>query len=165
MRTQRLDMKALAERVWQELESHRSGRNIEFRLRELPACVGDPAAVHQVLQNLMTNAIKFTRGRDPAIIEMGGEASGAENIYFVKDNGAGFDTAHADKLFGIFQRLHGVKEFEGTGVGLAVVKCFVGKLGGRVWAQSKPGEGATFWFSLPSACRQARQALTARSPR
>ena len=146
-----LDVKAMAQDVWQGLEPQRAGRTIEFRLLDLPAACGDPAAVHQVLQNLLANAVKFTHGREPALIEVGGKPTGTENVYYVRDNGAGFDMAYASKLFGLFQRLHGMEEFEGTGVGLAIVKCFVVKHGGRVWAEGRPGEGATFWFSLPSA--------------
>ena len=144
-----LDMNALAQQVWQELEPQRAGRIIEFRLGDLPSASGDPAAVRQVWQNLLGNAIKFTRGREPALIEVGGTSEAGETIYHVRDNGAGFDMAYANKLFGMFLRLHGMDEFEGTGVGLAIVKRFIMKHGGRVWAEGKTGEGATFWFSLP----------------
>ena len=144
-----LDMNALAQQVWQELAPRRAGRNIELRLTELPACSGDPAAVHQVWQNLLENAVKFTRGREPAVIEVAGHSEGEEVIYSVRDNGAGFNMDYANKLFGLFLRLHGMEEFEGTGVGLAIVKRFVAKHGGRVWAEGRVDEGATFWFSLP----------------
>lgn len=143
-----LDMNALAQQVWQELEPLRAGHAIEFRLADLPPAHGDRVAMHQVLQNLLDNAIKFSRGRKPALIEVEGHREGEENIYSVRDNGAGFDMAYVDKLFGLFQRLHGMDEFEGTGVGLAIVKRFITKHGGRVWAEGKPGEGATFWFAL-----------------
>ncbi len=151
MQTRSLDMKALATTVWLELAAQRSGRDIEFRLHDLPAGIGDQTAVQQVLENLLSNAIKFSHGREHARIEVGGKISGTESVYFVKDNGIGFNADYAAKLFGLFQRLHGVKDFEGTGVGLAIVKRFVVKLGGRVWAEGQPGQGATFWFSLPAA--------------
>ncbi|HEY4697638.1 MAG TPA: PAS domain S-box protein [Gallionella sp.] len=145
-----LDMNALVQQVWQELEPRRAGRAIEFRLAPLPSASGDPAAVHQVLQNLLDNAVKFTRGRESAVIEVECHREGEENIYSIRDNGAGFDMVYDNKLFGLFQRLHGMEEFEGTGVGLAIVKRFIMKHGGRVWAQGKTGEGATFWFTLPA---------------
>ena len=145
----RLDMAALVGEVWQGLEPQRQGRDFDLRLTDLPTASGDPAAIRQVWQNLLGNAIKFTRGRTPAVIEVGGRTEGAENLYYLKDNGIGFDPAYTAKLFGLFQRLHGMDEFEGTGVGLAIVKRFVLKHGGRVWAEGRVGDGATFWFSLP----------------
>jgi two-component system sensor kinase len=145
-----LDMKTLAEEVWEGLAADRLGRAIDFRVQDLPAACADTSAIREVLQNLLGNAIKFTRGCEPAIIEVAGYNKAMENVYFVKDNGAGFDMAYTNKLFGLFQRLHSMEDFEGTGVGLAIVKRFVMKHGGRVWAEGKPGEGATFWFSLPS---------------
>lgn len=151
----RLDMNALVRNVWQELESQRQGRAVELRLADLPAACGDPVAVRQIWQNLLGNAVKFTRERTPAVIEVGGEAGATENVYYVKDNGAGFDPAYVAKLFNMFQRLHGAAEFEGTGVGLAIVKRYIVKHGGRVWADGQPGAGATFWFSLPSTCELA----------
>jgi PAS domain S-box-containing protein len=151
-----IDMKALVQEVWDGLATDRTGRVIDFRLTDLPAACADTSALREVLQNLLGNAIKFTRGREPAIIEMAGYVEGKENIYFVRDNGVGFDMAYANKLFGLFQRLHSMTEFEGTGVGLAIVKRFIIKHGGRVWAEGKPGEGATFWFSLPSEINNQR---------
>jgi two-component system sensor kinase len=145
-----IDIKALAQEVWDGLATDRTGRDIDFRLADLPSAYADTAAMREVLQNLLDNAIKFTRGRVPAVIEMGGTVEGKENIYFVRDNGVGFDTIYTNKLFCLFQRLHSMTEFEGTGVGLAIVKRFIVKHGGRVWAEGKPGEGATFWFTLPS---------------
>jgi PAS domain S-box-containing protein len=145
----RIDMKALAQEVWDGLATELTGTAIDFRLTDLPMACADTSALRQVLQNLLGNAIKFTRGRTPAIIEMGGTVEGKEAIYYIRDNGAGFDMIYADKLFSLFQRLHSMTEFEGTGVGLAIVKRFIIKHGGRVWAEGKPGEGATFWFALP----------------
>ncbi|MGB8053924.1 MAG: PAS domain S-box protein [Azonexus sp.] len=146
-----LDMNALAHEVWQELEPQRAGRSVEFRLAALPTANADPAAIRQVLQNFLANALKFTRARESALIELGGHQDSGESIFYVRDNGAGFDMDYVNRLFGLFQRLHGMDEFEGTGVGLAIVKRFVAKHGGRVWAEGKLGEGATFWFTLPPA--------------
>ena len=144
-----IDMNALAQEVWQDLEPQREGRSIMFRQETLPTAFGDPAAIRQVLHNFLANALKFTRGREYALIEVGGWEESGESIFYVKDNGAGFDMNYANQLFGLFQRLHGMDEFEGTGVGLAIVKRFVAKHGGRVWAEGRLDEGATFWFSLP----------------
>ncbi len=151
----RLDMAALLGEVWQGLQAQRQGRDIDLRLGDLPPACGDPAAIRQVWQNLLGNAVKFTRGRTPALIEVGGHAEGTESLFYVKDNGAGFDPVYTAKLFGLFLRLHGMDEFEGTGVGLAIVKRYVIKHGGRVWAEGRVGEGATFWFGLPTECGEA----------
>lgn len=145
----------LVERVLETLESERDGRNIDLKLGELPPCQGDPILLQQVWFNLLSNALKFTRGKNPAVVEIGATETGDEIIYFVKDNGAGFDMRYAHKLFGVFQRLHRAEEFEGTGVGLAIVQRIVRRHGGRAWAESAPGEGATFYFALPQ--RQTSQ--------
>ncbi len=123
--------------------------NIEFLIKQLLPAKADNAAIKQVWVNLISNAIKYSEKKDKAIIEFGSEEKGNEITYYIKDNGAGFDMRYADKLFGIFQRLHSDKEFEGTGVGLAMVQRIIAKHGGRVWAEGKVGEGATFYFSLP----------------
>jgi light-regulated signal transduction histidine kinase (bacteriophytochrome) len=107
--------------------------------------------LRQVWANLLDNAIKFSRQQPAAAIEAGGRAEGSEYIYYVKDNGAGFDMQYADKLFSLFQRLHSVEEFEGAGFGLAIVKRIVTRHGGRVWAEGRVNEGATFYFALPIA--------------
>jgi len=124
-------------------------REVELTIPDLPACQGDPALLRQVWTNLLSNAFKFTRGRDPARIEIGAIIRAAELIYFVKDNGTGFDMRYADKLFGVFQRLHHLDEYEGTGVGLAIVQRIVRRHGGRVWAEAEPDRGAVFYFALP----------------
>ena len=125
------------------------GRAIEWRIAPLPAVNGDAALLRQVLANLVGNAVKYSRGRDPTRIEIGlaGEEAGRA-IIFVRDNGAGFDMQYASKLFGVFQRLHREEEFEGTGIGLATVQRIVARHGGRVWAEGKLGEGAAFFFTL-----------------
>lgn len=143
------DPRTLVEQALTMLESERAGREIVLRIATLPLCFGDPVLLHQVWLNLLSNALKFTRGRTPAVIEIGGSETETETIYFVKDNGAGFDMRYADKLFGVFQRLHRAEEFEGTGVGLAIVQRIVRRHGGRVWAEAEPEKGASFYFALP----------------
>jgi PAS domain S-box-containing protein len=141
----------VAEVVKEAREGESAGRRIEVSCDGLPACKADASLLRQVFTNLISNAMKYTRKRDEAKIEVGyRERSGEESAaYFVRDNGAGFDMAYADKLFGVFQRLHGPSEYEGTGVGLAIVRRIVERHGGRVWAQGAVDRGATFWFSLP----------------
>jgi light-regulated signal transduction histidine kinase (bacteriophytochrome) len=115
----------------------------------LPAATGDPVLIRQVWANLISNAIKFSSKRDHAVIRLRGREEPGEYIYSVSDNGAGFDMNYANKLFGVFQRLHNQKEFSGTGVGLAIVQRIIHRHGGRIWAESQPNQGATFYFSLP----------------
>ncbi len=143
-------MNALVAEVWHEVAAQREERAIDFRCANLPPAWGDPVAIRQVWYNLLANAVKFSRGRTPAVIEVAGEPGEGENLYSVRDNGAGFSPDYTGKLFVLFQRLHGMDEFEGTGVGLAIVKRFVQKHGGRVEAEGRPGEGANFRFSLPA---------------
>lgn len=124
------------------------GRSIEFIVQELPNALVDTVTIRQVWVNLISNAVKYTRHKGKATIEIGSDERDGEQTYFVKDNGAGFDMLYYDKLFGVFQRLHSQKEFEGTGVGLAIVQRIISRHGGKVWAEAKPNEGATFYFSL-----------------
>jgi light-regulated signal transduction histidine kinase (bacteriophytochrome) len=122
----------------------------EVTLRPLPPARGDAALMRQVWINLLSNALKFSaKARNPRI-EVGGEREAETNVYFVRDNGVGFDMKYAEKLFGVFQRLHRSEDYPGTGVGLAIVQRLVRKHGGKVWAQGALGEGATFFFSLPA---------------
>jgi len=145
---QGVDTKRLVQEVLLELNLPATGRAIETKVADLPACQGDPALLKQVWTNLLSNAVKYSRGRAPAVVEVGGERNDGECVFFVRDNGVGFDMQYAGKLFGVFQRLHRAEEFEGTGVGLAIVKRVVQRHGGRVWAQAEPGRGATFYFTL-----------------
>jgi signal transduction histidine kinase/CheY-like chemotaxis protein len=143
------DMAAMVRDVWLGLAKPAGGRAVELRLGPLPAAVCDPRAIRQVWQNLLDNAIKFTRDRNPAIIEVTAVPDGEWLCYTVQDNGVGFNDAYVGKLFVLFQRLHGMDEFEGTGVGLAIVKRFVQKHGGEVRATGIPDQGARFSFRLP----------------
>ncbi len=143
-------MHDLAQEVFDELTRTEGERTIRFTLAPLPPAQGDPALIRQVLENLLSNSIKYTRPRNVAEIEVGCRCEEGENIYFVRDNGVGFDMKYSDKLFGVFQRLHGMDEFEGTGVGLAIVKRIVVRHGGRIWGEGKKDEGATFYFTLPA---------------
>jgi PAS domain S-box-containing protein len=144
-----VDMKALATSVFGELTTEPARERIDFKVGKLPTATGDPALLHQVWVNLLSNAIKFTSKRERAIIEVGTKRSDQESVYFVRDNGAGFDIQYVDKMFGVFQRLHSEDEFEGTGVGLAIVQRIVQRHGGRVWAEGEVDKGATLYFSLP----------------
>jgi signal transduction histidine kinase len=146
-----VSMSALVREVLDELTSERAQARVELNVHDLASCCADQALLKQVLVNLLSNAFKFTGGRDVARIEVGGYESEGRRVYFVKDNGAGFDMKHAAKLFGVFQRLHSQAEFKGTGVGLSIVQRIVERHGGKVWAEGRPGEGATFYFSLPVA--------------
>lgn len=146
-----VDMEELARSTFEELKAITPDRDIKLTIKDLPAVFGDPSMIHQVYVNLLSNAIKFTRKNDHASIEVGGFRRETENVYYVKDNGVGFDMADADKLFGVFQRLHSQDEFEGTGVGLAIVKRIVYREGGKVWAEGKTNLGATFFFTLPNS--------------
>jgi PAS domain S-box-containing protein len=143
-----ISMTELAKGVFEEIKSPADERNLQFNMKTLPLAQGDRSMMKQVFANLLSNAIKFTRSRKMATIEIGGINDGAENIYYVKDNGVGFDMQYVNKLFGVFQRLHSAEEFEGTGVGLAIVQRIIHRHGGRVWAEGKVDEGATFYFTL-----------------
>jgi len=144
-----IDMEALAQEVFGELAAQTPGRKIELAIPFAPPAHGDKAMIRQVFVNLFANAIKFTRPREKALIEFGYLPDSGKGAYYVKDNGVGFDMQYASKLFGVFQRLHSVTEFEGTGVGLALIYRIVSRHGGRVWAEGKVDHGAMFYFTLP----------------
>ncbi len=143
-----IDMKRLVEEVIKEVQVA-AERPAQMVLGALPPAHGDTALVKQVWLNLLSNAIKFSSSGEQPVVEISGRRDGAYNVYCVKDNGAGFDMQYYDKLFGVFQRLHGNDEFPGTGVGLAIVERVVTRHGGRVWAEGKVDDGAAFYFSLP----------------
>ncbi|HLJ10882.1 MAG TPA: ATP-binding protein [Planctomycetaceae bacterium] len=149
LQKQVVDLAKLADQVVEELRNEDAGRKIKITIGELGACEADSKLLKQVLVNLVSNAIKYTRRREFAEIEIGRREQGPESsVYFVKDNGAGFDSRHAGRLFGAFQRLHRVEDFEGTGVGLAIVQRIINRHGGRVWAEAEVEKGATFFFTL-----------------
>jgi PAS domain S-box-containing protein len=145
---QRVNFAKIVRDALEELKPQQDGRQIEVRIGELPSCNADPVLLKQVWVNLLSNAIKYTRDRRPAIVETGCALEKGEQVYFVRDNGVGFDMQYANKLFGVFQRLHRADEFEGTGVGLAIVQRIVHRHGGRVRAEARPDKGATFYFTI-----------------
>jgi light-regulated signal transduction histidine kinase (bacteriophytochrome) len=145
-----VDMTELVREVVEELKPANAGRSVNFEIGSLPSVYADRPMLRWVMVNLLANAIKFTRTRTVAHIEVGALLERTETVFYVKDNGVGFDMRYANKLFGVFLRLHGVEEFEGAGIGLAIVKRIVTKLGGRVWAAGQVNEGATFYFAIPA---------------
>jgi PAS domain S-box-containing protein len=149
MKRSRLDMSALAKTAYADLTFADGRENCAFTIAPLPDADGDPALLRQVWSNLLSNAIKYTLPKEKRVIEVGGYMESSHNVYFVRDNGVGFDPAYAHKLFGVFQRLHKPEEFEGTGVGLAIVQRIIHRHGGQAWAMGQPNQGATFFFSLP----------------
>jgi signal transduction histidine kinase len=144
-----IDMTDLAKSVFEELNAADSERRPQLKIESIPSAHGDRALMRQVFVNLLSNASKYSRLKDEPVIEVGGGTENGNNLYYVKDNGAGFDMRYVNKLFGVFQRLHGPEEFEGTGVGLAIVQRIIHRHGGKVWAEGKVNEGATFYFTLP----------------
>jgi len=148
MNLSRIDMGAMANAVLHELTTPEDRTRIDFQVDVLPPTVADPTLMRQVWMNLLSNAVKFSSKRERAVIRVSGQQDQGESVYSVQDNGAGFDMKYVGKLFGVFQRLHGAKEFEGTGVGLALVQRVIHRHGGRVWGQGEPDQGATFCFSL-----------------
>jgi light-regulated signal transduction histidine kinase (bacteriophytochrome) len=145
---QPVDTERMVREVLAELNPGANGRPMEIRVGALPACDGDAVLLKQVWVNLLSNAVKYTRNRVPAVVEVGCEQHNGDCAYFVRDNGVGFDMQYANKLFGVFQRLHRAEDFEGTGVGLAIVQRVVHRHGGRIWANAEPDRGATFRFTL-----------------
>ncbi len=151
LKTQAVDTNELVRHVLKELSSERKGRQVDLRVSDLPPCQGDPALLTQVWFNLISNAFKYTRKCDKAEVEIGSRLEQGSTVFFVRDNGAGFDMRYVNKLFGVFQRLHRADEFEGTGVGLAIVQRIIHRHGGCIRAEAEPDKGATFSFSLEPA--------------
>jgi signal transduction histidine kinase len=151
LRLQVTGLHSVVKDVIAELTPDMEGRLIEWKIRNLPHVEGDPALLRVVFQNLLSNALKYTRPRAKAIIEVGCEAMAGEQVVYVRDNGVGFNMIYADKLFGVFERLHRSEDFEGSGVGLATAQRIVQKHGGRIWAQAELDKGATFYMSFGKA--------------
>jgi signal transduction histidine kinase len=144
-------LEAIVEQQRASLQGDVSDRGVRWCIHELPDVLADRTLLEQVFANLFSNALKFTRGRSPAVIEIAAREADGMALVSVRDNGAGFDPQHAAKLFGVFQRLHRQDEFEGTGIGLATVQRIIQKHGGKIWAEAEPGNGASFYFTLPKA--------------
>jgi signal transduction histidine kinase len=148
-----VEIAALVRQVLADLRPQQEGRRVAVIVGDMPGCSGDPSLLKQVFANLIGNALKFTRLKDDARVDVGAsrDDQSGETVYFVKDNGAGFDMRYAHKLFGVFQRLHRTDEYEGTGVGLASVHRIIQRHGGRIWAEAEPGRGAAFYFTIGGA--------------
>lgn len=157
VRMQPVDIAAMARGIFTNLQNASPGRAMRLECGELPLALGDEAMLRQTMVNLLTNAVKFSARREEIVVEVGAEAGADLHRYWVRDHGVGFDPRYTDKLFGVFQRLHDSAEFEGTGVGLAIVQRVVERHGGRVWAEGAVNEGACFYFTLPAA-QSARRA-------
>ncbi len=149
MSTTALDIGGMIKEIWEEIKAANPDRRMTLQIAELPPCRGDRGLIKQALVNILSNAAKFTKGREEALIQAGGDNKGREIVYSIRDNGVGFDMKYHDKLFGVFQRLHSAGEFEGTGVGLAIVQRIISRHGGRIWAEAEVDRGACFYFSLP----------------
>jgi signal transduction histidine kinase len=148
LKLQNVGLNALVEEALREFESETRDRGIEWQIGVLPLVKCDPGLMRQAIINLLSNAIKYTRNREQAVIQVRQSIVDGRDVILVRDNGAGFDMAHAKRLFAPFQRFHAAKEFEGIGIGLATVQRIIQKHGGRIWAQSEPGLGATFYFTV-----------------
>jgi light-regulated signal transduction histidine kinase (bacteriophytochrome) len=145
-----INLNQIIQDVLRDIRMDTEGRNIDWKIATLPEVHGDPTLIRQVLVNLVANAVKYTRKRPQAKIEIGQETlNGNDPVFFVRDNGVGFDMKYVEKLFGVFQRLHSSDDFEGTGIGLANVRRIVHRHGGRTWAEGAIDQGASFYFSLP----------------
>jgi len=156
LRVSEISVFPLVKKVYKELLGLNSGRKVELKLEKLYNMWGDNSLITQVFSNLISNAIKYTQPRDEAIIEIGSRKESGKCVYYIKDNGVGFDMKYKDKLFGVFQRLHSPEDFKGTGIGLALVQRIINKHGGKVWAEAEVDKGATFYFSLPLSDKERR---------
>ncbi|HXM50356.1 MAG TPA: ATP-binding protein [Pyrinomonadaceae bacterium] len=143
-----ISLSRLVHTVLQELQRQQSERQLTIQVTDLPDCMGDESLLKQVFVNLLSNAFKYTRRKENASVEVGCRQEDGEMLYFVRDNGAGFDMQQAQKLFGVFQRLHRSDEFEGTGVGLSIAHRIIQRHGGRIWAEAEVDKGAIFYFTL-----------------
>lgn len=146
-----IDTKAMVNSIIKEIDKDQWNNRAVIKIEDLLPSHGDSALLHQVFYNLITNALKYSRTKENPVIEIGSYSEGKENTYYIKDNGVGFDMQYYDKLFHVFQRLHSAEQFEGTGVGLAIVSKVISRHGGKVWADGKVNEGAIFYFSLPKS--------------
>jgi signal transduction histidine kinase len=155
MKSELVEPKAVVQRAIEQVKPDIADRTLEFEIHDLPPVRSDPILLGQVYANLISNAVKFTRHVSEARVEIGCNGSGEPHVYFVRDNGIGFDMRYADKLFGVFQRLHRSEEYEGSGAGLAIVQRIVHRHGGKIWAESEPGKGAAFYFTLSGAAGAA----------
>jgi light-regulated signal transduction histidine kinase (bacteriophytochrome) len=155
MRQSPVQLQDIVEEVRSQLAAESQRREIVWNIAPLPQVTGDASMLRVVFMNLLSNALKYTRPRNPAVIEIGGQTDTKEHTIFIRDNGVGFDMNYVGQLFGVFKRLHFEEEFEGTGIGLATVQRIILRHGGRVWAEAKEGEGATFSFTLPKSAPNA----------
>ena len=146
----KINSKNMVTRVVKTFSDELVGRNVEINISELPDSKGDEGLINQVWVNLISNALKYSRNKEKAVIDIGGKIENGKTIFYVKDNGVGFDMKYIDKLFGVFQRLHKARDFEGIGIGLANVNRIVVRHGGKCWAESEVNNGATFFFSIPN---------------
>jgi len=153
LRRRLINTRKLVESALAGLGRERKDRQIDIKIGDLPPCHGDAKLLKQVWMNLLSNALKYTRKREGVVIEIGCQRHSGENVYFVRDNGTGFDMRYAGKVFGVFQRLHSAEDYEGTGVGLAIAHRIVRRHGGRIWASARQGSGATFFFSVEETAR------------
>jgi light-regulated signal transduction histidine kinase (bacteriophytochrome) len=150
------DLDSLVKDVLVDMQPEYEGRRIDWQIADLPSIECDPGLVKQVFTNLLSNAVKYTRNREIAVIEVGRIEEEDVPVFFVRDNGAGFDQRYAGKLFGVFERLHRAEEFEGTGVGLSTVQRIIKKHGGEIWANAEVDKGATFFFAFAARGAGAR---------
>ncbi len=148
LKIEKVSCTEMVKQVVAELQTEREGREVEVVVGRLRTCLADPILLKQVWVNLLSNAFKFTKGKENTLVEIGSKTIKGERVYFVKDNGAGFDMRYSDKLFDVFQRLHSTAEYEGTGVGLAIVQRIITRHGGRVWAEAEVNKGAVFYFTV-----------------